>query len=328
MRLAAATVLAAVLATGCATTADAPAPAGPRGREAMAVSPPPATSSAASSPPGSPSPVPSPTPSPTPTLTVEREPFDATRAMAVVTALADEIGPRPAGTDADVATRAYVAGALRAAGWVVREELVALPQGGTTANVVARAPGTSLGRPHVVVGAHLDTVPGAPGANDNATGVGVLVALAEELADEHATLTDPVVLVAFGAEEYQPSEPREHHLGSQAYVDRRAGLVLEMLNVDMVGNGSPTCICWLRDHDDTLARQLADVAAGEDLAVRVEARGDISDHGPFAKAGIPAAFLWTFEDGVLHSPQDTSDRVRPHDVARAGQLVLAWLRSR
>ncbi|MBW3620194.1 MAG: M20/M25/M40 family metallo-hydrolase [Actinobacteria bacterium] len=248
--------------------------------------------------------------------------------MAVVTALAGDIGPRAAGTPGDEAARRYVVAALRTAGWSVREEVVPLPQGGTTANVVARLPGASLGRPHVVVGAHLDTVAGTPGANDNATGVGVLVALAEELADEQPVLRHPVVLVAFGAEEYQPSEPRRHHLGSQAYADLRADVVVEMLGVDMVGNGPTTCLCWLRGTDDELARRLAEVADAEGLSVRAEARGDISDHGPFAHAGVPAAFLWTFDDGVLHTPADTSDRIRAEDLDRAGRLVLAWLRSR
>lgn len=269
-------------------------------------------------------PTPTPSPSPPPRL----DAFDVDRAMTVVAGLADTIGPRPAGSPGDAEARRFVATAFRDAGWVVSEEPVPLPQGGSTANVVARPPGTSLGRPHVVVGAHLDTVADTPGANDNATGIGVLVSLATELADEHGEHRDPVVLVAFGAEEYQPSEPREHHLGSQAYVDRRGGQVVEMLNVDMVGNGSPTCICWLRGSDDGLARRVADVAAREELAVRVEARGDISDHGPFALAGIPAAFLWTYDDGVLHTPADTVDRIRPEDVDRAGRLVLAWLRSR
>lgn len=313
------------LAGACIPARDTPSSGAARVGDADGS--PPASASVPTEPsPAPPSPLPSPTPSPSPTAV--RAAFDVERAMAVVSALAVDIGPRPAGSLGDVRAREYVADQLRAAGWSVREEEVVLPQGGTTANVVARAPGASLGRPHVVVGAHLDTVVGTPGANDNATGIGVLVALAEELADEHDDLRDPVTLVAFAAEEYQPSEPRVHHLGSQAYVDRRGRHVLEMTNVDMVGNGPTTCLCWMRGTDDRLAGRLAEVAAAEELAVRVEAHGDISDHGPFALAGVPATFLWTYGDGVLHTPADTIDRIRPEDVDRAGRLVLAWLRGR
>jgi aminopeptidase YwaD len=251
--------------------------------------------------------------------------FDVDRALDVVRRLADDIGPRPAGTDADAAARAEVAAAWRDAGWVVTEEEVALPQGGSTANVVATLPGTDRAAPHVVLGAHLDTVAGSPGANDNATGVGVLVALADELADEADRLDPPVVLVAFAAEEFQPSEPREHHLGSAAYAAAHAPAVTRMVSVDMVGHGTPTCLCWLGD--DALARELADVAEAAGIAgFRPASVGDVSDHGPFVAAGVPAVLLWTHRDGVYHTPADTSDRLHPEDLARTGELLLAWLR--
>lgn len=253
---------------------------------------------------------------------------DADLAMDVVRRLADEVGPRPAGSPSDAEARAYVLDAFRAAGWTVQEERFALPQGGTSANVIATPPRVSLDAPHLVVGAHLDTVEGSPGGNDNASGVAVLVAVATELGDELAELPEPVVLVAFGAEEYQPSEPRQHHVGSQAYVDAHGAQVPAMLSVDMVGHGELTCICHLRDSHDDLARLLAGLA--EDRGVgeqfRVEARGDISDHGPFALAGIPAAHLWTYDQAIRHTPQDTADRVHAEDLARAADLVLAWLR--
>lgn len=52
----------------------------------------------------------------------------------------------------------------------------------------------------IVIGAHYDTVPGTPGADDNATGVAVLLELAAEFASR--PLKYPVQLVAFDMEEY------------------------------------------------------------------------------------------------------------------------------
>ena len=52
----------------------------------------------------------------------------------------------------------------------------------------------------IVIGAHYDTVPGTPGADDNATGVAVLLELATEFASR--PLKYPVQLVAFDMEEY------------------------------------------------------------------------------------------------------------------------------
>ncbi len=54
--------------------------------------------------------------------------------------------------------------------------------------------------PPIVIGAHYDTVPGSPGADDNATGVAVLLELARAIAS--APLKYPVQLVAFDMEEY------------------------------------------------------------------------------------------------------------------------------
>jgi poly-gamma-glutamate capsule biosynthesis protein CapA/YwtB (metallophosphatase superfamily) len=44
---------------------------------------------------------------------------------------------------------------------------------GTSVNVVAEPQGFDAKKPYVVVGAHLDTVPVAPGAEDNASGIAV-----------------------------------------------------------------------------------------------------------------------------------------------------------
>ncbi|MEG4443093.1 M28 family peptidase [Microcoleus sp. AT9_B5] len=52
----------------------------------------------------------------------------------------------------------------------------------------------------IVIGAHYDTAPGSPGADDNATGVAVLLELARDIAS--GPLKYPVQLVAFDMEEY------------------------------------------------------------------------------------------------------------------------------
>lgn len=54
--------------------------------------------------------------------------------------------------------------------------------------------------PPIVIGAHYDTVPGSPGADDNATGVAVLLELARDIAS--GPLKYPVQIVAFDMEEY------------------------------------------------------------------------------------------------------------------------------
>jgi Peptidase family M28 len=105
---------------------------------------------------------------------------------------------------------AYVVSELRAAGWLVRRRPFTVPGTGFVGvNLVAdRSAGGSPvsgdqigGRaaPVVLVGAHLDTVPGSPGADDNASGVAGVLEMARIL-----PAVDPegqVRLVVFDEEE-------------------------------------------------------------------------------------------------------------------------------
>ena len=83
--------------------------------------------------------------------------------------------------------------------------------------------------PPIIIGAHYDAVPGTPGADDNATGVAVLLELARFFASQ--PLKYPVRLVAFDMEEYGL-------LGSTAYAAelKQQGQKLRvMLSLEMLG---------------------------------------------------------------------------------------------
>ena len=68
----------------------------------------------------------------------------------------------------------------------------------------------------MLIGAHYDTVPGSPGADDNASGVVALLECARTLASEKSDRA--IAFVAFDAEEMQT--PAEGLHGSTAYVAR------------------------------------------------------------------------------------------------------------
>jgi Zn-dependent M28 family amino/carboxypeptidase len=70
-------------------------------------------------------------------------------------------------------------------------------------NFVLNLPGISTDKAHqgmILIGAHYDAVPGTPGADDNASGVAVLLELARRFAAQPARR--PMRLVAFDLEEY------------------------------------------------------------------------------------------------------------------------------
>jgi Peptidase family M28 len=54
----------------------------------------------------------------------------------------------------------------------------------------------------------------------------------------------------------------------------------------------------------------------------VRTLGDISDHGPFALAGMPAAFLWTGFEPNHHQPTDVVRNVAPRSLRRSGEALL------
>ncbi|HEY9669783.1 MAG TPA: M20/M25/M40 family metallo-hydrolase, partial [Coleofasciculaceae cyanobacterium] len=87
-------------------------------------------------------------------------------------------------------------------------------RGKTHQNLILNLPPQPLSKggqnrlPPILIGAHYDAVPGTPGADDNATGVAVLLELAKAFAAEPPR--HPVRFLAFDMEEYGL-------LGSQQY---------------------------------------------------------------------------------------------------------------
>ena len=83
--------------------------------------------------------------------------------------------------------------------------------------------------PPIVIGAHYDTVPGSPGADDNATGVAVLLELARDIASK--PLKYPVQLVAFDMEEYGYLGSSHH---AAKYKQQQESIRL-MISLEMLG---------------------------------------------------------------------------------------------
>ena len=83
--------------------------------------------------------------------------------------------------------------------------------------------------PPIVIGAHYDTAPGSPGADDNATGVAVLLELARDIAS--GPLKYPVQLVAFDMEEYG-CLGSSHHAAKYKQLQKSIRL---MISLEMLG---------------------------------------------------------------------------------------------
>jgi len=250
--------------------------------------------------------------------------YDRTRVAAHVYMLSGTIGKRAAGTPAEAQAAAYIADEMRSYGLDVSLQTFSA-QDLTSQNVVATLPGVDPNYGTLYIGAHYDSVPASPGANDNASGTAVLLETARLLSTME--LSPTLTFVAFGAEEIGLE-------GSQAFVEALTPLERVMadgmVNMDCVGLGDRQVISTLQDRNRSLVDRMAEVAQAGGFVVEVGSDGGASDHQPFATAGIPAAFIYTRSTTSIcgpnyHSPGDTPNTVMPEQMERVGQIVVATL---
>jgi Zn-dependent M28 family amino/carboxypeptidase len=200
----------------------------------------------------------------------------------------------------------------------------------------------------ILIGAHFDSVPNTPGADDNASAVAVMLGVAKALGSRK-----DVMYVAFNAEECELA-------GSREFVKEMAGemKLLEQVHVlEMVGyrdrrpnsQKNPLPMIQAPTTGDFLA-----VVGNQGRIVDqiIEAAGSItvpvvglalppglplaaiqqisphllrSDHAPFWEKGIPAV-MWTdtseFRNPHYHQPTDTPDTLDYEFMEEVGTLLV------
>jgi hypothetical protein len=236
-------------------------------------------------------------------------------------------------------------------------ELLSAPGGGPSRVTVDGSGNVVVGDPRrarVLAGAHYDAVPGTPGADDNASGVAVLLAAARAIGP-HSDLC----FVAFNGEECGLA-------GSRALAGSLGRNRLEQVHVlEMVGftsgaplsqrNPVPVVRCpevgdflgLVGSHRSRRALDHVVACAGHSavpvygLELSEGSTGEVwrmaphvfrSDHAPFWDEGIPA-LMWTdtaeFRNPNYHLPTDTPDSLDYGFMAGVARLlthsVLSWL---
>jgi hypothetical protein len=241
----------------------------------------------------------------------QESPDAGARARATVERIA-ALGPRPAGAPgAEAAVADLVAERLRGLGYRVVLQSVRLPNGRVSRNVVAAADGA----PRVVLTAHYDGVRGTPAANDNGSGVAVLLELAAALRDR------PGVLLAATAAEERVQTRSKRHLGSLRLLQgispaARRGVRLAA-TIDMVGVGTLLHVRGLEAKPNRSARLL--LRGGGASYLR---DSGLSDHAEQTRGGLPAAWVQWRDDRCWHAPCDVARRVNPRRMQAAYELVL------
>lgn len=277
------------------------------------------------------------------------------RLEADVRMLAEGFGERSARDRGNLnASGAWVMQRLGAMGYRVWREDVPV-RAGSAFNVIAERRGTTRPDEIVVIGAHYDTEIDTPGADDNASGVAVMLELARRFAGVDTART--VRFVGFTNEE--GSNSRGNVMGSRLSAEgsrERGEVIVAMLSLEMLGyfSDEPGSQTYPFPTDSPLVRgmnlpdagnfvavvgRLADGQLVERLGSAMVGAGSIavapvalppvmrdmwrSDNGNYWVSGYPAVMVTdtsNFRNPHYHMPTDTVETL---DFGRMAGVVEA-----
>jgi len=263
----------------------------------------------------------------------DAKPFDAKLLKERVEVLASkELDGRAPDTDGDRATRKLIVErftclGLTGAGKHGSFELPFETTGKTTANVVGYLEGSDpdIGDQIIYVGAHHDHEgSGHLGANDNASGIAGLLAVAQAIQQRPTKPRRTIVFAAFGAEEL--GMVGSYHLAKHPPAALPNDKVVQFINLDMIGTHSARGLVAAMGARPKLAsRPFIDRLAKKFPKISVSlggiARG--SDYEPLCKLGVPYVFFWTPDPKCYHQACDTADRLDYRGMADIAALASA-----
>ena len=207
-----------------------------------------------------------------------------------------------------------------------------------TRNVVMLLPGEDekLKNEYLIIGAHfdhlgmggqgsgsraLDTIGIHHGADDNASGVAMMLELARKFAETKGSHKRSIVCLAFTGEE-------EGLLGSKHFTDDpgiNLSSVNAMINLDMVGRLNETNnlqifgvgtatglknLIYLKSDTSVIKLTLSDEGYGP------------SDHSSFYGKNIPVLFYFTGAHLDYHTPMDTWDKINFDGMVKISGLIF------
>ncbi len=194
-------------------------------------------------------------------------------------------------------------------------------------NIIATRKPKNIKNPEIVyISAHYDSVPYAPGANDNASGTSMLLELAKIL--KSYPINKEIRFVACGAEEiglngssYYVSQLSKDEI-NRSYAD---------FNMDMIATSEEKCdklrVDTTNGQENLVTQSVAAAGYRLDNEVLQVGRGSSSDHASFSSVGITSAsFIWADKDGNLekyyHQPEDTiAINISKDKLQQVGEIV-------
>ncbi len=224
--------------------------------------------------------------------------------------------PRKIGTPGEQKAAQYIKDTFKRYGYAVAEQKFEF-----AANIIATKPASSVPNADIlIISAHYDTVSGTVGANDNASGMALLLELAK--AARNIKTDTEIRFIAFSGEE-------EGLLGSTYYVSNLAehekSRIIGDIQLDMLGhylskgvqiatpNAAPTLI-------GNMINENAKAILGSGFADGMESA---SDHMSFVAGGIPAVLIMQDNLGVEnHKVSDNASIVDAGKIKPIADVLL------
>ncbi|HET9623681.1 MAG TPA: M20/M25/M40 family metallo-hydrolase [Kofleriaceae bacterium] len=262
---------------------------------------------------------------PAPSCVADAPAYDRAALRAQIAALAAPgLDGRATGEPGDAAARALIADRMRCLGLTPAGDDGGFAEpfttdGRATANVVATVAGSdpALADEVIAVSAHHDHLgDGHLGANDDASGVAGLLAIAQAIR-QHGAPRRTIAFLAFGGEELGERGSAYFARHARALFDR----VVYDVNLDMIGSYRGAGAVYAMGTFPALAGTaiMTDLArTHRGLKIGLGGRGADSDHEAFCQAGVPYVFFWTPDKRCYHARCDTIDHL---DDAHAAQIA-------
>jgi Zn-dependent M28 family amino/carboxypeptidase len=248
-----------------------------------------------------------------------------------------DFGPRPSGSEANVALQKYILAQLKSCRCEVTEDAftATTPRGPVAMkNIIAKFPGkvrAGSPTPAIAIAGHFDTkyYPKRKfvGASDGGSSTGMLLELARVLTGEPRT--DDIYLVFFDGEEAVGEWTETDSVyGSRHIADRwrRDGTLVRLkalINLDMIGDKNlnirqeTNSTAFLRKLFWSTAAELGYQAYFPNEAISTD-----DDHMPFIKLGVPAIDIIDFDYPPWHTDDDTMDKLSARSLEIVGTVTL------
>ena len=211
-------------------------------------------------------------------------------------------------------------------------------------NVGARIIGSdpSVAEKWVILSAHYDHLGTRgevifPGADDNASGVAMMLEVARSIVESPAKPRRSIAFVGFDLEERGPNG--EFGLRGSQFFARRSPIPLDkvalFVTADMIARSlGGVCDSYVfvlgSEREPEVRPWIARASQGQPVKVGLLGSDmlviDRSDYGPFRSRKIPSLFFTTGENPVYHTPQDVAETIDFPKLEAISRIILGVVR--